>query len=104
MGTATFDTVEVVGTVENFERNRVEVFWVGNEMRAYIAEYMKPIYCLLGKIKRKNDGRFEYFVKRPSTNFYQTTPSLTQGVFLTKIEAKQELQKIWNVLPVSSTF
>lgn len=57
------------------------------------------IHSCIGIVKRKNDDRYEWFVKIPKTNFFNT-PDLShgiQGVCDKKSEAKQRLLDIWRI-------
>jgi hypothetical protein len=86
------------GYIRNFKNELVLAFWQGEIL---CAEVHSDWYSVLGKIKRKNDGRWEFSIKIPSIEYYQiinqVKKEIKQGVFLTKDEAVEHLEKVWGI-------
>ncbi len=72
--------------IKNYFGNLVQPFWKGDIFYIKLSP-TSSIHCCLAKIKKKNDGRYEYFIEESKyfyTNLNRFLPEKKQGVFATR--------------------
>jgi hypothetical protein len=83
--------------IKDFQGNPTNCYWDKNRLCADIKKDC-GIHSCLAEIKSKNDGRWEYFIKKQRHFFeHLELPNKKQGVFATREECCQYLEKIFNV-------
>lgn len=82
-----------------YNGNQTSVYWKNNRLCAICIEGTS-IYSVLGKIKKKNDGRYEWSYIPCKHGFFPSSPavpSILQGVSDTKEDAEIKLETLWGL-------
>lgn len=72
-----------------------EAFWRGSSLYVWLTDD-KYISLLLGRIRKKNDGRWNWFYNPDKNNYIkEIEPTKAQGTCSTEEEAKLTLENLW---------
>ncbi len=85
--------------MELYNGNPTNVYWSNNNLCAICIEGTS-IFCKLGSIKKKNDGRYQWTYIICKHGFFPKVPSapkVLQGVSPTKEDAEIKLETLWGL-------
>jgi len=77
-----------------YDNTQRETFWRKDILGVWVIE--NAMYQQLGRIKKKNDGRWNWFYKSCKNSYVkEIEPTKLQGTCATEQEAREQLEKMW---------